>query len=97
MLCTQTQARALTSGPSWVNGPTCWSDRSRGGTDRSALADGEVPRRNEGHQRAPHAKPRRIEVNREGRFTGARLAGGNGGAAALPRGVLAITGYGAVR
>jgi len=36
-------------------------------------------------------------VKREGRFTGAKLADGNGGAAALPRGVLAITGYGVVR
>jgi len=32
-----------------------------------------------------------------GRVTRARLANGNGGAAALPHGVLAIIGYGAVR
>ena len=33
----------------------------------------------------------------EGRVTGARLADSNGGAAMLPRSVLAITGYGTVR
>ena len=33
----------------------------------------------------------------EGRVTGARLADGNGGAAALPRGALAISSYGKVR
>ena len=42
MLCTQTRARALMSGPPRSTAPTCRSDRDRGGADRPALADGEL-------------------------------------------------------
>jgi len=42
VLCTQTQARALTSWPPWSTALTCRSDRSKGGADRPALVDGEL-------------------------------------------------------